>query len=640
MNRWLPLLLLLWGCCSLLVVTQALCPNSCSGHGSCDDMEVCHCEDDYTLYDCSWRKCPVGKAWGRLTGVNDAHSMAECSGRGSCTHETGLCVCQSGFHGHACQFSDCPNACMAHGKCVSMQDHAQNDVVARALTDAPPLVYNTTWDFDKINGCQCDSGFGGPDCSLKTCPRGDDPLTTGQLNEVQLVQCQTSYAQQTLSLRSDAALTTGTFRLTFGTQYTRPISFQALASVDSNGVSVASALLALSGISAVSVTRVDVSPLLAQWLITFPAANAAQNAVVPKWKMIEVQQFICAADAGAFALTFANQTVLGIPYNADVNTFRTYLANSLSFYGRVDITFEYGATSLCSTSGTFVTVKFTQLWHRALVGDLPAMTFTNLNTKGVLGLFLSGGAGFIDPESREIVKGIDSCRVVEQQSFVCAATSGNFALTFGDGTLITNLAYSLSASDLRTAIMAAVTYLVDIDVSFANGLGTVCSVAGTTTTIAFVVTTNTGPNGDGDLAEVIADKTNNGANGLNHISNRLQFPSVFTEVVKGTTCVPFDQSFASAPAHQMTAPVVVGGGSFTLSFRGYTTAPIPATSTARGVRLLLEALPSIAGVSVTHSSGAQACTTPANVITLNFTQDFGKYVLVLVAPVECNGSWY
>lgn len=633
-NRWLSLLLL-WGCYSLVVVTQALCPNSCSGHGWCDDMDVCHCEDDFSLYDCSWRKCPMSKAWGRVTGVDDAHSMAECSGRGSCTHETGLCVCQSGFHGHACQFSDCPDACMSHGKCVSMQDHALNQVVARALTDTFVFRYETTWDSDKINGCECDTGYRGPNCALKTCPRGDDPLTVGQVNELQLLQCQTSYAQQTLSLQSDAALTTGTFRLSFGTQYTRPISYQALASVDSNGVSVTSALLALNGISAVSVTRVDVSPLLVQWLITFPAANAAQNDVVPRWKMVEVQQFICAATAGSFSLSFANQTVVGIPFNSDVNTFRTYLANSLSFYGSVDITFEYGATSVCSATGTYVTVKLTQLWHRSLFGDLPAMTFTNLNAKGVLSLFLNGGAGFIDDESREVVKGIDSCRVVEQQSFICAATSGNFALTFGDGTKITNLAYSLTASGLRSAIMTAIPSLVDIDVTFSNGLGTVCSVAGTTTTIAFVVTKNTGPNGDGDLAEMIADKTNNGADGLNHISNRLQFPSVLTEVAKGTTCIPFDQSFAAAPAHQMMAPVVAGGGSFTVSFQGYTTAPIPANSPPRAVRLMLEALPSIDAVTVTHSSGAHACTTPANVISLNFTQNFGKYVVLRLWRFLC-----
>jgi hypothetical protein len=61
----------------------------------------------------------------------------------------------------------------------------------------PPATYGgsietSTWDEDKIYGCVCDSswtvGFGagatqatqwyGPDCSLKRCPSGDDPMTT------------------------------------------------------------------------------------------------------------------------------------------------------------------------------------------------------------------------------------------------------------------------------------------------------------------------------------------------------------------------------------------------------------------------------------------------------------------------------
>ena len=50
----------------------------------------------------------------------------------------------------------------------------------------------TTWDENKVTGCLCDSGwsvgFGsgetqlseyfGPDCSMRHCPSGDDPLTT------------------------------------------------------------------------------------------------------------------------------------------------------------------------------------------------------------------------------------------------------------------------------------------------------------------------------------------------------------------------------------------------------------------------------------------------------------------------------
>ncbi len=34
------------------------------------------------------------------------------------------------------------------------------------------------WDADQNSACVCDAGYGGIDCSLRECPKGDDPLTT------------------------------------------------------------------------------------------------------------------------------------------------------------------------------------------------------------------------------------------------------------------------------------------------------------------------------------------------------------------------------------------------------------------------------------------------------------------------------
>jgi len=42
--------------------------------------------------------------------------------------------------------------------------------------------YNYVWDANKVKGCVCDIRFEGYDCSLRTCPTGDDPLTTGQVS--------------------------------------------------------------------------------------------------------------------------------------------------------------------------------------------------------------------------------------------------------------------------------------------------------------------------------------------------------------------------------------------------------------------------------------------------------------------------
>lgn len=51
-----------------------------------------------------------------------------------------------------------------------------------------PVAYNL-WDADRIYGCVCDIGWYGADCSKRTCPLGDDPLTTGQLPEMQILSC-------------------------------------------------------------------------------------------------------------------------------------------------------------------------------------------------------------------------------------------------------------------------------------------------------------------------------------------------------------------------------------------------------------------------------------------------------------------
>lgn len=40
----------------------------------------------------------------------------------------------------------------------------------------------TNWEADKVMTCICDWGFTGADCSLRMCPKGDDPITTLQNN--------------------------------------------------------------------------------------------------------------------------------------------------------------------------------------------------------------------------------------------------------------------------------------------------------------------------------------------------------------------------------------------------------------------------------------------------------------------------
>src|SRR3546814_10995079 len=68
--------------------------------------------------------------------------------------------------------------------------------------------YHNIWDANVMYGCVCDEGFYGPDCSLRACPSGDDPLTGtdvdpdgAQVNEVQQVLCMATSGTFTLSFK-------------------------------------------------------------------------------------------------------------------------------------------------------------------------------------------------------------------------------------------------------------------------------------------------------------------------------------------------------------------------------------------------------------------------------------------------------
>lgn len=59
-----------------------------------------------------------------------------------------------------------------------------------------------TWDSNKIFTCKCDEGYGGHDCADILCPRGDDPVTSGQVDEIQVLECTATGGSFQLSFRS------------------------------------------------------------------------------------------------------------------------------------------------------------------------------------------------------------------------------------------------------------------------------------------------------------------------------------------------------------------------------------------------------------------------------------------------------
>ena len=145
----------------------------CSQRGFCDESDsdkskYCQCHDGWTGYNCDLRTCPTGRAWfDEATDADVAHAVTECSAMGHCNRLTGRCSCRKGFVGAACDKLQCPkdehgNICGGTGRCLTMREIAANAVDEEGSADPQtygsiPDPYSTsTWDADKIQGCQCD----------------------------------------------------------------------------------------------------------------------------------------------------------------------------------------------------------------------------------------------------------------------------------------------------------------------------------------------------------------------------------------------------------------------------------------------------------------------------------------------------
>lgn len=149
-------------CLALALVTvNAKCTENCNGNGNCVKGDKCECYSGFQGVSCADRTCQKGHPW-----IGDHDTYTECSSKGTCNRKDGTCECYDGFEGTACQRMSCVNDCSGHGQCLT-QNYFFSDANA--------------WDQTMIQGCSCDPGFQGLDCSERMCHKGDDPLTEGNV---------------------------------------------------------------------------------------------------------------------------------------------------------------------------------------------------------------------------------------------------------------------------------------------------------------------------------------------------------------------------------------------------------------------------------------------------------------------------
>lgn len=163
------------------------CPNDCSGAGYCFKGK-CECMEGFHGESCAEVKV-VGqtmvvklkhaepsqarpgldsfKETASLHELGGASCPENCNNRGICT-SAGNCRCMAGYSGEACE-AFCPNECSGQGRCIEggclcfagftgVDCSQQGCCSGHGSCDVPGT-------------CECDIGWGGPECSIELkCP--------------------------------------------------------------------------------------------------------------------------------------------------------------------------------------------------------------------------------------------------------------------------------------------------------------------------------------------------------------------------------------------------------------------------------------------------------------------------------------
>ncbi|KAL4118496.1 hypothetical protein PRIC2_010821 [Phytophthora ramorum] len=429
----------------LLDVVQAACARGvynskiCSGHGRCNTHNLCECDARHFGFDCSQKRCPLGPAWvAPARATDDAHYLVECSNKGVCDYEEGTCRCDEGFVGSACQRLKCSSGCNSAGQCLSLKE-----LSATYAVGTEPL-YDTAWDATMIYGCKCRKGYHGYDCSLKSCPRGDDPLTTGQKNEMQIVQCTATggsfylfYNGQGASIPFDATQsdldrilrtikTLPAVKVTFGGTATTVCS-----SATANAVTIEftyefgpqppiKVMGSLNGINSLTGGSV--------FAASAGSCTKGDDPVTTD-QLDEIQVLKCTATGGVFRLQYRTSSSVDIPFDAASSALRDILMTSFGFEDPV-VGYSSGdsACSAPTAPANVITIAF-PVDH----GDIPPLrAVTTALTAS------SGTVAFITADNGVAIDGVVSQKGTKENEVCsnrgyCSYDQGTCSCSLGFG---------------------------------------------------------------------------------------------------------------------------------------------------------------------------------------------------------------
>ncbi|ETV93621.1 hypothetical protein, variant [Aphanomyces invadans] len=616
MVRWWRVLV---GSALVMGVDGNLC-DTCNGNGVCDAAtRICQCKAGYRGNRCEFKVCPSGVAWVDFaSAVDTAHAMAVCSNMGTCDDMTGVCTCQAGFEGPACEVMSCPTC--VYGRCVTMREAAATPDDYNFFTST---TYNL-WDADKVRGCQCDYGFEGYDCSLRKCPVGDDPLTTGQVAQVQHLSCLCSGCS-------------GSFVLSFQGFHTANIAPTATAATLASEINK---LLPLHGVtvslSGVGTTVCDPDGAVSAITFTHDGGN---------WPAFRVTSLLT---GGTSAISVQSGGTPGLYDSVPATVVATTEAAVCSNRGRCD-----SVTGLCQCSPGFSSSD-----GAGGTGTLPDCgygTTSTCPTAASNGLTCNNqgtcnSGTFYKCVCNNGFTGID-----------CTLRTCPSGYAWFDGASAADTAHALAICSNKGTCNTA-TGICTCAVGYAGaacelmtcpGTPSVCNGRGRCKTMQQLAK-SAATNGEllgityGTTPNVAATWDFNKIQGCDCGQHYYMGPSVgqlddFTAYDCSARSCPYgaDPYETGKVDEQQTITCTADGGSFTLTFRQFTTAAIPVTATPLVVKAALEALQTIYSVVVTFgASSPTVCTSSGVVTTIQFTSTQGALPLLTasVAGLSLGGG--